>query len=45
MNSLDFERWDENLKDEDWQDTYFEGWRRFKRLRSIKNENKELFNS
>ena len=42
MNSLDFESWDENLKDEDWQDTYFEGWRRFKRLRSVKNENKEF---
>ncbi|SFV58370.1 Type I restriction-modification enzyme M subunit [hydrothermal vent metagenome] len=42
MNSLDFERWDENSKDEDWQDTYFEGWKRLKKLRSVKNENKEF---
>ncbi|MBL4730169.1 MAG: N-6 DNA methylase [Sulfurimonas sp.] len=42
MNSLDFERWDENTKDEDWQDTYFEGWKRLKKLRTVKNENKEF---
>ena len=42
MNSLDFERWDENLKDEDWQDTYFEGWKRLKKLRVSKKENKEF---
>jgi type I restriction enzyme M protein len=42
MNSLDFERWDENTKDEEWQDTYFEGWKRLKKLRAIKNENKEF---
>ncbi len=42
MNSLDFERWDENLKDEDWTDTYFEGWKRLKKLRKVKNENKEF---
>lgn len=40
MNSLDFERWDEQTKDEDWQDTYFEGWKRLKKLRAVKNENK-----
>jgi len=40
MNSLDFERWDENTKDEEWQDTYFEGWKRLKKLRAVKNENK-----
>jgi type I restriction enzyme M protein len=42
LNSLDFERWDENLKDEDWQDTYFEGWSRLKKLRTIKKENKNF---
>ena len=42
MNSLDFERWEENTKNEDWQDTYFDGWRRLKKLRTIKNENKEF---
>ena len=42
FNSLDYDRWDENIQDEDWQDTYFEGWKRLKKLRSIKNENKEF---
>lgn len=40
MNSLDYDRWDENAKDEEWQDTYFDGWRRLKKLRTVKNENK-----
>ena len=42
MNSLDYDRWDENTKDEDWQDTYFEGWKRLRKLRKIKGENKEF---
>jgi type I restriction enzyme M protein len=42
MNSLDFERWDENLKDEDWMDTYFEGWNRLKKLRAVKGENQNF---
>ena len=25
LNTLDYERWDEKINDEDWQDTYFEG--------------------
>ncbi len=41
LNSLDYERWDENTKDEDWQENYFEGWRRLKKLRKDKNSNKE----
>ena len=42
LNSLDFERWEETTKDEDWQDTYFEGWRRLKKLRSTKNQNQSF---
>ena len=42
MNSLDYDRWDEHTKDEDWQDTYFSGWKRLKKLRKVKNENKEF---
>jgi type I restriction enzyme M protein len=42
LNSLDFERWDEMTKDEEWQDSYFEGWRRFKKLRAKKRENKSF---
>jgi type I restriction enzyme M protein len=37
LNTLDWERWDEKTNDEDWQDTYFEGWRKFKKLRTNKN--------
>jgi type I restriction enzyme M protein len=40
MNSLDFDRWDENTKDEEWQDTYFDGWRRLKKLRVKRGEDK-----
>lgn len=40
MNSLDFERWGETTKEEAWQDTYFDGWRRLKKLRSVKDEDK-----
>ena len=40
MNSLDFDRWSENIKDEDWQDTYFDGWRRLKKLRAKRGEDK-----
>jgi len=40
MNSLDFERWDENTKDEEWLENYFEGWKRLKKLRTVKNDNK-----
>jgi type I restriction enzyme M protein len=42
LNSLDFERWEEATKEEEWQDTYFEGWRRLKKLRSVRNENKSF---
>lgn len=37
LNTLDWERWDEKTNDEEWQDTYFEGWRKFKKLRTNKN--------
>jgi type I restriction enzyme M protein len=42
LNSLDFERWDENTKDENWQDIYFEGWSRLKKLRTNKNSNRDF---
>lgn len=34
LNTLDFKRWDERTKEEDWNDTYNDGFKRFKRLRS-----------
>jgi len=42
LNTLDWERWDENLKDEVWQDTYFEGWKKLKNLRIDKNSNRDF---
>lgn len=43
LNTLDYERWDEVTKEEQWTDTYNEGWKKLKKLRSIKNSN-QFFN-
>ncbi|MFM7468412.1 MAG: N-6 DNA methylase [Vampirovibrionales bacterium] len=40
LNTLDFEMWDEYTKDEDWQETYSEGWKRLRKLRANKQSNK-----
>lgn len=40
LNTLDYERWQETQKEEDWNDTYNEGFKKFKKLRKTKNENK-----
>ncbi len=42
LNSLDWERWDDRIKDEDWQSTYHEGWFKFIKHRILKNENHEF---
>jgi type I restriction enzyme M protein len=42
LNTLDYERWDENTKDEDWIDTYNEGWKKLKNLRTSKNSNRDF---
>lgn len=42
LNTLDWERWDERTDDEDWQDIYFEGWRKLKKLRANKNSNRDF---
>ena len=42
LNTLDYERWDENLKDENWQDTYFEGWKKLKKMRADKNSYRDF---
>ncbi|WP_414431889.1 N-6 DNA methylase [Alcanivorax sp. IL2] len=33
LNTLDFTKWDETTKQDDWQDTYGAGWRRLRKLR------------
>ena len=37
MNTLDYERWDDNLTNPDWTRTYFEGWSRLMDLRKDNN--------
>ena len=33
LNTLDYKRWDERIKDEAWQDIYFDGFKRLRKLR------------
>lgn len=42
LNTLDYERWEENLKDENWQDTYYAGWTKLKKMRAAKNSNRDF---
>ena len=34
LNTLDWTKWDETVKQDDWADTYGTGWRRLRRLRA-----------
>lgn len=42
LNTLDYERWDEKTKDEAWLDVYGEGWKRLRKLRATKDENRDF---
>ena len=42
LNTLDYERWDESTNDESWQDTYFEGWKKLKKMRVDRNSNRDF---
>lgn len=42
LNTLDYERWEEKTDDEDWIDTYNEGWKKLKKLRVDKNSNRDF---
>ena len=37
LNTLDYERWDEVTNEQEWQDTYYEGWKKLRKLRAKKN--------
>ena len=41
LNTLDYKRWDETTKQEEWLDTFNEGFKKLKKLRAKKNSNKE----
>lgn len=40
LNTLDWERWKERTEDATWQDAYFDGFKRFRRLRVDENSNR-----
>lgn len=42
LNTLDWERWDEKTEHEDWQDIYYEGWRKLKKLRAESDSNRDF---
>jgi type I restriction enzyme M protein len=42
LNTLDYERWDERVKDETWSDTYSEGWKKFKKMRVNQKSNRDF---
>lgn len=42
LNSLDYTRWDETMQDEDWKDSFYEGWRKLKKLRRSNKSNRDF---
>ena len=42
LNTLDWERWDEKTKDEDWQSIYGRGWSKLIKLRENKKSNHDF---
>ena len=42
LNTLDYERWEQNIENDEWQDTYFEGWKKLKKLRTEKDSNRDF---
>lgn len=42
LNTLDYDRWDEKTKTEDWLDIYGEGWKKLRKLRTAKDENRDF---
>lgn len=41
LNTLDYERWDENIT-EDWIDKYNEGWKRIRKIRKTDKSNRDF---
>ncbi|MDR2789620.1 MAG: N-6 DNA methylase [Campylobacteraceae bacterium] len=42
LNTIDYERWDEKIRDEAWADIYSEGWKKLKKMRAAQNSNREF---
>ena len=39
LNSIEYDNWDEWIKNEDWIDIYNDGWKKLKKFRTKKDEN------
>jgi len=37
LNTLDYTKWDETTKQQEWLDTYHQGWKKLRRLMAVKN--------
>ncbi len=42
LNTLDYDRWDEFTKDEEWEDIYHDGWKGLRDMRKTKNQNRDF---
>ena len=42
LNTLDYDRWDEVTSEQAWQDTYFEGWKKLRKLRAKNGSDREF---
>lgn len=42
LNTLDYERWDDFTKDEVWSDVYGNGWKKLRKLRKTKDQNRDF---
>ena len=42
LNTLDYDRWDQKLADPNWLFVYGTGWQRLRKLRAVKEENRDF---
>lgn len=42
LNTLDYDRWDDFTKDEDWEDIYHDGWKGLRGLRKTRNQSRDF---
>lgn len=42
LNTLDYDRWEDFTKDEEWDDIYYEGWKGLRSMRKTKNQNRDF---
>ncbi|OOF41608.1 type I restriction endonuclease subunit M [Rodentibacter rarus] len=42
LNTLDYERWEDFTKEEEWSDVYGEGWKKLRKLRKTRDQNRDF---